>query len=107
MLPAGKIRDVTFIFQSSLRHMCLISSEGLIYIQQLDESSSAKSGPFYLTNIVPVDEAELPSNNGQVGGGGVSVYYSHGLQLLFFSYVEGTVHRHSFISRLAFLMLNG
>ena len=89
MLPAGKIRDVTFIFQSSQRHMCLMSSEGLIYTQQLDESSSAKSGPFYLTNIIPVVHEELKDNNGQVAGGGVSVYYSHGLQMLFFSYVQG------------------
>ncbi|KAJ8875069.1 hypothetical protein PR048_022959 [Dryococelus australis] len=26
---------------------------------------------------------------GQVGGGGVSIYYSHTLQLLFFSYSQG------------------
>ena len=69
--------------------MCLMSSEGLVYTQQLDESSSAKSGPFYLTNIVPVVHPELQDNNGQVAGGGVSVYYSHGLQMLFFSYVQG------------------
>ena len=91
VLPAGKIRDVTFIFQSSQRHMCLMSSEGLIYTQQLDESSSAKSGPFYLTNIIPVVHPQLKDNNGQVAGGGVSVYYSHGLQMLFFSYVQGMV----------------
>ena len=69
--------------------MCLMSSEGLIYTQQLDESSSAKSGPFYLTNIIPVVHEELKDNNGQVAGGGVSVYYSRGLQMLFFSYVQG------------------
>ena len=90
MLPAGKIRDVTFVFQSSVRMMCLMSSEGQIYTQPLDESSSAKSGPFYLTNIVPVLHADLKDDNAQVaGGGGVSIYYSHGLQLLFFSYVQG------------------
>lgn len=68
-----------------------MSSEGLIYTQELDESSSAKSGPFYLTNIVPVSRPELKVNNGQVGDGGVSVYYSHGLQMLFFSYAKGTL----------------
>ena len=73
-----------------------MSSEGQIYTQQLDESSSAKSGPFYLTNIVPVIDPELTDNNGQVAGGGVSVYYSHGLQMLFFSYVQGTV-KYSFL----------
>lgn len=28
-------------------------------------------------------------SNGQVAGGGVSVYFSHVLQMLFFSYVQG------------------
>lgn len=28
-------------------------------------------------------------SNGQVAGGGVSVYYSHVLQMLFFSYSQG------------------
>lgn len=34
--------------------------------------------------------------NGQVGGGGVSIYYSHALQLLFYSYAQGK----SFLSPL-------
>ena len=29
--------------------------------------------------------------NGQIGGGGVSVYYSHLLQMLFFSVTQGKV----------------
>lgn len=31
----------------------------------------------------------LQDSNGQVAGGGVSVYYSHVLQMLFFSYSQG------------------
>lgn len=31
----------------------------------------------------------LQDSNGQVAGGGVSVYFSHVLQMLFFSYVQG------------------
>ena len=31
----------------------------------------------------------LQDSNGQVAGGGVSVYYSHVLQMLFFSYCQG------------------
>lgn len=89
MLPSGKIRDVTFVFQSSLHVMCLISSDGLIYSQQLDESSSAKSGPFYLTNIIPIVHPDINDNNGEICGGGVSLYYSHRLQIIFFSYVQG------------------
>lgn len=37
--------------------------------------------------------------NGQVGGGGVSIYYSHALQLLFFSYSHGR----SFIAPLKYM----
>lgn len=37
--------------------------------------------------------------NGQVGGGGVSIYYSHALQLLFFSYSQGR----SFIAPLKYM----
>lgn len=37
--------------------------------------------------------------NGQVGGGGVSIYYSHALQLLFFSYSHGK----SFIAPLKYM----
>ena len=72
-----------------MRQMALMSSGGQIYTQPLDESSSAKSGPFYLTNIVPVEHKDLEDTNGQICGGGVSMYYSHGFQLLFFSYVQG------------------
>lgn len=32
---------------------------------------------------------QLQDSNGQVAGGGVSVYYSHVLQMLFFSYSQG------------------
>lgn len=32
---------------------------------------------------------DLQDSNGQVAGGGVSVYYSHVLQMLFFSYSQG------------------
>lgn len=34
-------------------------------------------------SLIPQD------SNGQVAGGGVSVYYSHVLQMLFFSYCQG------------------
>lgn len=68
-----------------------MSSGGQLYLQPMDETSSATNGPFYLTNTLPIDHPDLQDSNGQVAGGGVSVYYSHILQLLFFSYSQGTV----------------
>ena len=60
-----------------------------MYLQPMDETSSAINGPFYLTNTLPIEHSDLQDSNGQVAGGGVSVYYSHILQLLFFSYSQG------------------
>ena len=91
MLPSGKIRDVSFIFDDGNNSMVLMSSGGQIYLQPMDTNSSAVNGPFYLTNTVPVDQLDLEDSNGQVGGGGVSVYYSHILQLIFFSYSQGNL----------------
>ncbi len=36
-----------------------------------------------------VTEESIKDTSEQIGGGGVSVYYSHALQMLFFSYVNG------------------
>ena len=66
-----------------------MSSGGQLYLQPMDETSSAINGPFYLTNTLPIEHSDLQDSNGQVAGGGVSVYYSHILQLLFFSYSQG------------------
>ena len=62
-----------------------------MYLQPMDANSSAINGPFYLTNTVSIEHPDLQDSNGQVAGGGVSVYYSHILQLIFFSYSQGTV----------------
>ena len=67
-----------------------MSSGGQLYLQPMDETSSAINGPFYLTNTLPIEHSDLQDSNGQVAGGGVSVYYSHILQLLFFSYSQGS-----------------
>lgn len=69
--------------------MVLMSSSGYIYHQPMDDDSSATGGPFYLTNTIPVQHADLDDTNGQVAGGGVSVYYSHTLQIMLFSYTQG------------------
>ncbi|BFZ02848.1 hypothetical protein BsWGS_05885 [Bradybaena similaris] len=89
LLPSGKIRDVTFIFNDESRALVLMASSGYIYTQTLEDSSSARHGPFYITNVTEVKHADLKDMNGQVAGGGVSVYYSHALQLIFFSYTQG------------------
>ncbi|XP_059140958.1 E3 ubiquitin-protein ligase UBR4-like isoform X2 [Physella acuta] len=89
LLPSGKIRDVTFIFNDESRAMIMMASSGYIYTQTLEDSSSAKHGPFYITNVMEVKHTDLKDINGQVAGGGVSVYYSHALQLIFFSYSSG------------------
>lgn len=68
-----------------------MSSAGQLYLQPMDITSSAINGPFYLTNTLPIEHPDLQDSSGQVAGGGVSVYYSHILQLIFFSYSQGTV----------------
>ncbi|XP_062622353.1 E3 ubiquitin-protein ligase UBR4-like, partial [Saccostrea cucullata] len=89
LLPSGKIRDATFICTEEGRYMVLMASSGYIYTQIMDESSSAKNGPFYITNVMDVEHSDLKEVNNLVAGGGVSVYYSHALQLIFFSYTQG------------------
>ncbi|XP_018338757.1 PREDICTED: protein purity of essence isoform X6 [Trachymyrmex septentrionalis] len=89
LVPTGKIRDCTFMHaEDGTFHMLLMSSAGFIYSQVMDEESQAKHGAFYVTNTLDVYHPEI-KDTGQVGGGGVSIYYSHSLQLLFFSYVCG------------------
>ncbi|XP_044730066.1 E3 ubiquitin-protein ligase UBR4 isoform X3 [Chrysoperla carnea] len=89
LVPSGKIRDCTFMYANGLFHILLMSSPGHIYYQALDDASSAKHGSFYVTNTLEVLNVDVNDDNGQVAGGGVSIYYSHTLQLLFFSYSQG------------------
>lgn len=90
LLPSGKVRDCSFFFrQDGVQFTFFISSSGYIYWQPLCPESSARHGPFYVTNILDVTHPDVKESNGQTGGGGVSVYYSHCLQLLCFSYAQG------------------
>ncbi|XP_008300472.1 E3 ubiquitin-protein ligase UBR4 isoform X1 [Stegastes partitus] len=90
LLPSSKIRDATFLFNEEGKNIIVImSSAGYMYTQIMDESSSAQHGPFYVTNVLEITHEDLKDSNGQVAGGGVSVYYSHVLQMLFFSYSQG------------------
>ncbi|KAG6463209.1 hypothetical protein O3G_MSEX013740 [Manduca sexta] len=89
LVPSGKVRDVTFVYQDGVVHMLCMSSAGHIYWQPMTEESSAALGTFYVTNTLEVLHPEIQDVAGLVGGGGVSIYYSHTLKMLFFSYAQG------------------
>ena len=67
----------------------LMSSAGHIYFQQLCDESSARHGSFYVTNIMDLTHPDIKDAGGNLAGGGVSIYYSHTLQMLFASYAQG------------------
>lgn len=94
LVPSGKIRDCTFMYDEGTYHIVLMSSLGHIYNEVLNEASSAKHGSFYVTNNLEVYHLDDADANGHIAGGGVSIYYSHTLGLLFYSYAQGK----SFIS---------
>ncbi|XP_030384737.1 protein purity of essence [Scaptodrosophila lebanonensis] len=96
LVAVGTIRDCTFIYQEGAYYMLAFASSGYIYYQILDEQSLAVHGDFYVTNTLELSHQYTKDVNGQVGGGGVSIYYSHALQLLFYSYSVGR----SFVSPL-------
>ncbi|XP_072935202.1 E3 ubiquitin-protein ligase UBR4 isoform X5 [Epargyreus clarus] len=89
LVPSGKVRDVTFVNQEGVMHMLCMSSAGHIYWQPMSEESRASLGTFYVTNTLEVLHPEIQDVAGLVGGGGVSIYYSHTLKMLFFSYAQG------------------
>ncbi|XP_047525824.1 E3 ubiquitin-protein ligase UBR4 [Pieris napi] len=89
LVPSGKVRDVTFVNQEGVMNMLCMSSAGHIYWQPLSEESRATLGTFYVTNTLEVLHPEIQDVAGLVGGGGVSIYYSHTLKMLFFSYAQG------------------
>ncbi|XP_060810461.1 E3 ubiquitin-protein ligase UBR4 isoform X2 [Amyelois transitella] len=89
LVPSGKVRDVTFVNQDNVTHMLCMSSAGHIYWQPMSEESRAALGTFYVTNTLEVLHPEIQDVAGLVGGGGVSIYYSHTLKMLFFSYAQG------------------
>uniref|UniRef100_A0A1B0DDK1 Uncharacterized protein n=1 Tax=Phlebotomus papatasi TaxID=29031 RepID=A0A1B0DDK1_PHLPP len=77
LVPSGKIRDCTFVHQEDQYYMLLMASSGYIYTQPLANESLAKHGPFYVTNTLELDHPHIKDVNGQIGNGGVSIYYSH------------------------------
>ena len=91
LVPSGKIRDCTFMLQEDAYYMLIMSSLGYIYTQPLTDESLATHGAFYVTNTLELDQMSpyIRDLNGQILAGGVSIYYSHTLQMLFFSYSLG------------------
>ncbi|XP_022919909.2 E3 ubiquitin-protein ligase UBR4 isoform X2 [Onthophagus taurus] len=89
LVPSGKIRDCTFMYEDKEYNILLMSSPGHIYYEALNEESLATHGAFYVTNTLEVFHLDVTDVNGQVAGGGVSIYYSHTLGLLFYSYAQG------------------
>jgi E3 ubiquitin-protein ligase UBR4 len=89
LLPSGKIRDATFACSEQVRVLIVMSSKGQLYVQPMDQFTSADHGPFYLTLHLKVEHSSLQESEGQIADGGISVHYSHPLQLLFFSYSQG------------------
>jgi E3 ubiquitin-protein ligase UBR4 len=77
-----------------------MANDGRIYSEKMDDSTSAVNGPYYITNDVNYDDSEMLSlmennaNSNATSGPsaeakGVSLYYSHALQLLFYTYPNG------------------
>ena len=63
---------------------------GKIYSQPLVASVSANEGPVYFTVELAVQYRSIKTgSDGNVNGGGASVYYSQTLKMLFFSYFNG------------------
>ncbi len=104
VLPIGKIKDVTFVnYQMQknydeknkfmkVKHIVIMSSFGFMYSEEMNDSSSAKNGVYYVTNTIDVpslSDTKQSSSSNNVFGGGISVYYSFKLQMLFWSYQQG------------------
>lgn len=89
VVPMGKIRDCTFVYQSGTYYLLLFASSGYIYTQPLIDESLAKHGAFYVTNTLEIDHPMIYETKAALCDGGASIYYSHLLQMLFFSYLNG------------------
>lgn len=89
VVPSGDIRDVCFVFYNGVYFILIMSSLGYIYYQSLSDDSLASNGAFYVTSTLELEHSYLRDVDGQILGGGVSIYYSHTLHMLFFSYATG------------------
>ena len=103
VVPSGKIRDATFIPDDKQTNIVIMSSQGYIYVEALNDAS--KQCVFYTMNVVSVQHPNSEeSDQALVNGGGVSIYYSHTLKLLFFSYNKGCCFFSLYLNLTIFLM---
>ena len=62
LVPSGKIRDCTFMYEDKTYNILLMSSPGHIYYEALNEESSAKHGSFYVTNTLEVFHLDVTAS---------------------------------------------
>jgi hypothetical protein len=75
----GIITDFTFMFYKKQLCVIALTNEGMIYIQELDnESTAEKQGEFFLSNILEFDE--------NIGGSGVSIHFSLPTETLYVTF---------------------
>lgn len=66
LLPMGKIKDVTFVYNTvysedsngypkQLKYIVIMSSCGYLYYEEMNDISSAKNGIYYVTNTIEID----------------------------------------------------
>lgn len=63
LVPSGKIRDCTFMYEEGVYNILLMSSSGHIYTEVLNDASSAKHGAFFVTNTLEIFQPDLVVNN--------------------------------------------
>lgn len=59
LVPSGKIRDCTFMYEEGVYNILLMSSSGHIYTEVLNDASSAKHGAFFVTNTLDIFQLDL------------------------------------------------
>lgn len=107
VLPMGKIKDVTFVYDlanedlnlnsdvssneipviKQMKFIVIITSDGYLYYEELSNITSAKNGVYYVTNTI--EQKNSQESCQQQLGAGVSVYYSFKLKLIFWSHQQG------------------
>ncbi len=66
-----------------------MTSTGHIFSQRIIPACNAVEGPVYFTIDWQIKHPDIEEADGTVCGGGASVYYSHTLEMMFFSYNNG------------------
>lgn len=83
LLPMGKIKDVTFVYETRVhevpaqasaystvaKYIVIMSSCGYLYYEEMNEVSSAKNGIYYVTNTIDVqyEQAKTTDTNEATG----------------------------------------